>query len=528
MHRKGYRMLIAALLLLIAVLLAAMVYIGGLLLRTPPQTPVMPAATPELKTSRDFQPDRSVLYSVPEGVLTAGDGRKVKLSSLRGRPTVLIFWSSWCGDCKEALKEEFPQAAQSARSMGAAVHLVCREGVREDSRAAAEAVLAQLGLQEQTLMDPGAALYEALGLHWVPSTAILDAQGRLMYTASNLPDAAALAALLTYVNNPAAQTMRFVETKLTAASGAPASGYRIEEGTAIPGNTVLSESLGLMMLCAVQLDDRAGFDRAWQAVNAMSAGGLTAWRTVDGTRAEVNAALDDLRIIEALAMADEKWGLYGHDAQIRAEALYDRCVRDGLMRDFASLEKAETGRAVTLCYMDAAAMRAAAAYDPRWQEAADKAAGLLNDPAALVSEQLPLYYARYDAEKQAYEGDSLQMNEACVAVLNAVRAGVAQPRTLDWLENTLAAGPVYARYGADGQVLPGYEFESNATYSLLVQIGAAAGRRELARMALERMERRRSFDPAMTGGYGEAAPTEHFTFDELEAALAWLAWMAME
>ena len=43
MHRKGYRMLIAALLLLIEVLLAAMVYIGGLLLRKPPQAPVLPA-----------------------------------------------------------------------------------------------------------------------------------------------------------------------------------------------------------------------------------------------------------------------------------------------------------------------------------------------------------------------------------------------------------------------------------------------------------------------------------------------------
>lgn len=528
MRRKGYRMLIAALLLLIALLLAAMVYIGGLLLRTPPPEPVLPAATPELKTSKDFQPDRSVLYSVPEGVLTDAHGRELELSSFRGRVTVLVFWSSWCGDCKEVLKEVFPLTAQSARSMGAAVHLVCREGVREDSRAAAEEALAQLGLQEQTLMDPDAALYETLGLHWVPSAAILDAEGRLMYTASKLPDAAEMAALLTYVQEPAAQTLQFVASQLTTPAGATVSGYRIEAGEAVMGNTVLSESLGLLMLCAVQLDDQAAFDRAWQAVNAMSAGGLTAWRTVDGTRAEVNAALDDLRIIEALAMAEAKWGGYAHDAQIRAEALYDCCVRDGIMRDFASLQKAENGKTVTICYMDAAAMQAAAAYDPRWQEAAGKAAGLLADPASLVSEQLPLYYARYDAEKQAYEGESLQMNEACVAVLNAVRAGTALPQTLDWLENTLAAGPVYARYGADGQVVPGYAFESNATYSLLVQIGAAAGRQELARMALERMERRRSFDPAMTGGYGEAAPTEHFIFDELEAALAWLAWSAAE
>jgi len=168
-------------------------------------------------------------------------------------------------------------------------------------------------------------------------------------------------------------------------------------------------------------------------------------------------------------------------------------------------------------------MEVAAAYDPRWTEAAQAARTLLSAPESLISEALPLYYTRYDAKKISYSGDVVQMNEACVAVLNAVRAEAVFPETLDWLENTLAAGPVYARYGADGKVLPGYDYESNATYALLVQIGAAAGRDRLVQLALERMERRRSFDPAMIGGYGNASAEEHFTFDELEAMLAWAA-----
>lgn len=534
MDRKAYKTLLAVLVLLILLLLAAMGYIGWALMTPPPEEaplPVespMPTATPRLLTSQDFEPDRSVLYTVPQGTLTDGQGNAVLLDSLRGRETVLIFWSSWCEDCKGYLAGDFAKAAQSARSSGAAVYLVCREGVREDSREAAEAALRQLGLAEATLMDPDAALYTALGLHWVPSVAILDAEGRVMYTAKGAPDAAEISALLNYVKSPDRQTLRFLESRLTTPSGLVASGYRVVDGQVVPGETLLSESQGLLMLWAAQTGDQETFDRVWRAVrDGMSAGGLTAWRA-DGKLAEVNASLDDLRIVEALALADQRWGLYGHEAAARAKTLYDRCVRDGLMRDFASLQGKQTADTVTLCYMDAAAMEAAAAYDPRWTEAAQTARMLLSAPESLISEALPLYHTSYDAKKKAYTGDVVQMNEACVAVLNAVRAEAAFTQTLDWLENTLAAGPVYARYGADGKVLPGYDYESNATYALLVQIGAAAGRDRMVQLALERMERRRSFEPAMIGGYGDASAEEHFTFDELEAMLAWAALDTMK
>lgn len=522
MRRKGYRTLIIAMAVLIVLLLAAMAYIISLLRSVPEENPPMPEETPRLLTSKDFEPDRSVLFSHPEGTLTDEKGQPVPLSSLRGRNTVLIFWSSWCGDCKEYLQNEFVQAAMSARSSGAAVQLVCREGVKADTREAAETALARLNLTETTLMDPGAALYTALGLHWVPAIAILDAQGRLMYTAREMPDAAELAVILRYAEDPGAQTARFVLAQLTQPSGAVASGYRIRDGAVVPGDTVLSESQGLLMLWAAQTGDRETFDLAWRAVrDTMTAGGLTAWRVTNGEQAEVNASLDDLRIIEALALADERWGMYANAAASRAQVLYDRCVRDGLMRDFASLEKEDASDSVTLCYMDAAAMEAAAVFDPRWTETAQAARALLAAPESLISEALPLYHVRYDAKKREYTGDEVQMNEACVAVLNAVRAGVAFPETLDWLEAALAAGPVYARYGANGRPLKGYMFESNATYSLLAQIGAAAGRERMLQMALERMERKRSFLGSTAGGYGEQTSMEYYTFDELEAMLAW-------
>ena len=56
--------------------------------------------------------------------------------------------------------------------------MVCREGVRGDNSEQAENALAAYGIQEQTLMDPDASLYHALGLHSVPTLVVLDAEGR--------------------------------------------------------------------------------------------------------------------------------------------------------------------------------------------------------------------------------------------------------------------------------------------------------------------------------------------------------------
>lgn len=529
MHRRGYSVAVGILLVLIVLLLFAMGYIAWLLLCTPVEQPAAapsPTAGSALLTAEDLLPGREQLFHQVDGTLTDARGQHLALSSLQGKPVVLLFWSSWCSDCKEYLAQGLSQAAQAAREAGAIFQLVCREGVQGNTYQAARQVLTQYGLDEETWMDPDAALYHALGLHSVPSLVVLDKQGRLMCATTRMPDAQTMLNMLAYAEDPQAQTIALLRT-LQDGTGLVPSSCRAVDGQLLPGDTLLSESQGLLMLWAVNAGNQPLFDQLWQGVcTGLTQGNLTAWQRQDGELSQVNASLDDLRLIEALALAEARWGGYAEAASARAEALYAACVRNGLLRDFSSLDGATTAMKVTLCYMDIAAMQAAAAYDVRWSDVADRAVQLLSRRDSLVSQSLPLYRTAYDADADAFIGTQLQMNEAMVAVLNAVRAGVAFPETLDWLANALDDGPIYASYGENGLVTPGYRMESTATYALLVQIGTAAGREDIALKALERMERARCFEVPMAGGYGSASDAVLYTFDVLEPLLAWqsLGW----
>lgn len=524
MRRRSYSVTVGILLALIVLLLCAMGYIVWLLLSAPDEQPEpVPTAEPALLTSEDLQPDRALFFHKVDGTLVNGQGQQCSLSALRGQPVVLLFWSSWCSDCKEYLAQGLSQAAQAARDSGAAFQLICREGIQDDTYQAAQQVLEQYGSAETTWMDPDAAFYHTLGLHSVPSLVVLDQQGRLVYATTHMPDAAAMHNLLAYANDPQAQTISLLRT-LQDASGLLPSSFSVQSGALKPGNTVLSESQGLLMLWAASANDQPLFDQLWQGVSTtLSQGNLAAWQSQDGKLGQVNASLDDLRIIEALAMADNRWGGYADAAAARATTLYATCVRNNLLRDFADLDGATISKKVTLCYMDAAAMDAAAAYDPRWAHVANKATQLLSRADSLVSKTFPLYRTTYDADTDSFTGTQLQMNEAMVAVLNAVRAGVAFPDTLDWLASALASGPIYARYDESGQPVPGYRHESTATYALLVQIGIAADREDITLRALERMERQRCFEAPLLGGYGTPNDAELYSFDVLESLLAWQA-----
>ncbi len=513
-------------LIVLSVLLVLSITVIVLLLRLNSRDvlTISPTVSPDaekLLNASDLEPDPLRLYRSYEGILKNGKGETIELSDWRGQPVLLLFWSSWCEDCKGFLTEGFSDAADAAAELGIPLLLVCREGVRGDDYARASSVLQDMGLQYDTFMDPDGLLYTALGFHSVPGLAVFDGGGRLVLNTNNMPSDTSIRKIIDYARGGQQQLLEAFVRGLIQPDGLMTAKYSIEGGSANAGDVVLSESVGLLMCYALGQQDQALFDLVWRAgYEHLFENGLFAWRAVGGKREDVNSSLDDLRILDALYSASQLWGGdYRTDAAKLAHSLYNGVVSEQIMRDFAHLTDGEMSEQVALCYQDPAAMRRLANLDVRWSGAAAKAEELLKN--GIISEEFPLYWPRYDVSLKEYIGDDLHTAEALVTVLHAAQAGLIQETTLKWLEDSLRQGPLYARYSSNGQVLPRYAYESTAVYALAVQIGQFTGHTELTRLALARMERMRCFEGALTGAYGQITDAAFYAYDALQPLLAW-------
>lgn len=109
----------------------------------------------------------------PELAPATTDGR-VALEELRGHPTVLNFWASWCIPCRE----EAPILNASARVHKGEVAFV---GIDvKDLRSDALSFLREFGVPYVSVRDRGDNAFDAYGLTGVPETYYLDARGRIV------------------------------------------------------------------------------------------------------------------------------------------------------------------------------------------------------------------------------------------------------------------------------------------------------------------------------------------------------------
>ena len=119
-------------------------------------------------------------------VLGEGDGTTLSLADLAGEVVVLNFWASWCGPCRE----EQPELNEAADALGDLPVQFLGVNIN-DTVPNAQAHVREFGIPYPSLFDPSsgyAAKFGGVGPRSIPTTILIDAEGRVAARLFGLTD----------------------------------------------------------------------------------------------------------------------------------------------------------------------------------------------------------------------------------------------------------------------------------------------------------------------------------------------------
>ncbi|HJS30505.1 MAG TPA: TlpA disulfide reductase family protein [Alphaproteobacteria bacterium] len=103
------------------------------------------------------------------------DGSPRPLSSFRGKIVLLNYWATWCAPCIE----EMPSLDRLQAKLGGPAFEVVAVSIDRQGQKAVEPFVERLGLKHLTiLLDAKGATSRALGLRGLPTTLVIDREGR--------------------------------------------------------------------------------------------------------------------------------------------------------------------------------------------------------------------------------------------------------------------------------------------------------------------------------------------------------------
>ncbi len=484
--------------------------------------------TQELSPRISYYPEALYLgQSLAEETLFRADGSTVKIGDIKGDYLILNFWGSWCKYCKTQLEQTNVYTKIAERYGNIPIVLVDKMDREKESVEQAQQYLQEQQISVTNLFDQDMTLYQKLGLKRIPTTIILDKEGKVLFCYTGvIENASQFEAMLSYaIQGYAAGTQEFVLQAMMNEQGGMYTEYPAEEsGSGHPaGKDVLSESQGLLMQYALAADKKELFDRVYRfAKQQMQAEGLFAWYVAEGEMAGSNAFLDDLRIYGALLEADKKWGGYEQDALEVGNALLQKnCSKEGFV-SFYDFSSKRMGNEISLCYIDLETITQLT-QQGNCPEMLQNMQQILQD--GYISDEFPFYYGSYSYESGRYSQESLNMAEAMYTLYHLSKTGDLKESSENWILEQLRNGGIMARYTVDGEIVKDYGYESTGIYALAVLIGLNCKNEEMVTKALSRMEEIRIFDSSSfyNGAFGNIDGTGIYSFDQCVSLLAYQA-----
>jgi hypothetical protein len=322
-------------------------------------------------------------------------------------------------------------------------------------------------------------------------------------------------------------TENFIETWLRNENGTIATYIKDDDAfdeDLVKGREALSETLGLWMVYALEKDDQRLFKDTFQLLQKyfLEEDGFVNWKLDESGESKVstNALVDDLRIIDALFQANEKWpGESYEKTAILMSAYVNRFnINRGILTDFYERLDKYSSDTLTLSYIKPAAMEKMRIHNLLDEQTFEKTGTILKH-APLKN---GFYPKSYDSEKQTYLFDKkINMVDQALVAYHQTQIGAVSAELLEFIKKEIEEhGVVYGRYDRQTKE-PVVEYESPAVYGILIMYCLEIGEKSLASTIYERMIlfRNTNLQDPYNGGYSVKKGNTHI-FDNLIPLIA--------
>jgi peroxiredoxin len=161
-----------------------------------PTTTPVPTAT---IVATDMPPEKPQIgYTAPDFLLESMNGEQVQLSSLRGNPVVLNFWTSWCGYCADEMPD-FQEAYDTYKDDGLIILAI--NVTVDDTRNDAIDYVNESGYSMPVLFDDNGDAIRKYNVNGYPNSFFIDTLGIIQDVAYGYIDAYTLESMLQSILN---------------------------------------------------------------------------------------------------------------------------------------------------------------------------------------------------------------------------------------------------------------------------------------------------------------------------------------
>lgn len=297
-----------------------------------------------------------------------------------------------------------------------------------------------------------------------------------------------------------------------------------EDEDLVQGREVLAETLGLLMDYALDNENQTLFNTLYKQLTDyfLEKEGFVNWKLKEDGTSDVsaNALIDDIRILDALAMAAENWKTdqYKKTALSISEYLNEKNVVNGIYTDFYDKEYGYASSEISLSYIDIQGMNTLVNQ------------GLLDAEIVAETSQVltkaPLdhgfYPVSYNVEEKEYIfSDNINLVDQAILAYHYAQVGNRSLEFLTFIKSEMdKRGLIHGMYDRKTKE-PTVDYESPAIYGFLILYALEVDEHDLAQALYDRMKEFQVVDKKSEyyGGYSITNGDTHI-FDNLIPLLA--------